>query len=99
MPEYSFVDEDGNHELFCYSMKEVPPTGSKVTLGGKTWTRVIDIPQLSADIASKTHGYPYVSKALPRNMKGADTNKLGQPVIRSRWHEREMQARHDLGRD
>jgi len=43
--------------------------------------------------------YPYVSKRLPKNLEGCQTNKFGQPVIESKSHEREVMAKHRYRRE
>jgi len=96
MPIYAFTDESSvEHELF-YNSSDVPKIGDTVQSDGKTLTRVASFVLDTAGIARKTHQYPYVSRALPRNLEGADCNKLGQPVIRSQAHERDIASRHDM---
>ena len=100
MATYTFKSErDGKVIERRFPMTDAPPIGSTIEIEGDVFRRLPDIPQLSVDIETRTHGYPYVSKSLPRNMKGAETNKQGQPIVTSRWHEKELSARHDLKRD
>jgi len=100
MATYTFQSEaTGKVVEKSFPMAEAPPIGSLIEIDGDMYRRLVDIPQLSADIENRTHGYPYVSKSLPRNMEGAKTNKQGQPIVTSRWHERELQSRHNLNRD
>jgi hypothetical protein len=100
MASYTFKSEStGQIVEKTFPMAEAPPIGSLIEIDGDMYRRLVDIPQLSADNENRTHGYPYVSKSLPRNMKGAETNKLGQPIVTSRWHEKELSSRHDLKRD
>ena len=99
MPIYAFRDEDGNdHELF-FNASEAPKIGSTVMGNGKTLTRVPSFMLDAEGIARKTHKYPYVSHALPRNLEGADCNKRGQPIIRSQSHERDVASRHDMEKE
>lgn len=43
--------------------------------------------------------YPYVSRRLPKNLEGCSTNGIGQPVIVSKSHEREIGAKHGYRRE
>jgi hypothetical protein len=100
MPSYTFRNEHtGKMQEMLFSMSEVVPIGTVIEVNGDPWRRCVDLPQVSAAVTNVSQGYPYVSRSLPRNLEGAETNKLGQPIIRSRWHEREVKARHNLERD
>jgi hypothetical protein len=100
MPTYTFKNEHtGKIQEMLFSMREVAPIGAVIELNGDPWRRCADVPQISASVANVSQNYPYVSRSLPRNLEGAESNKSGQPIIRSRWHEREVKARHNLERD
>lgn len=97
MPLYAFVDENGNeHELF-YNSSDVPSIGSTVEGDGKVLTRVASFILDTAGIERKTHKYPYVSRALSRNLEGVGSyDGQGRPIIKSQSHERDVAARHGM---
>lgn len=43
--------------------------------------------------------YPYVSRRLPKNLAGCQTNHLGQPIIESARHEKEIARQHGYRRE
>ena len=100
MPTYTYrCEHTGRVQEMIQPMSEAVPIGAVITIGDVQWRRLADSMQLSRGIASTTHGYPYTAKSLPRNIEGATSNSKGQPIITSRKHEREVQARHGLERD
>jgi hypothetical protein len=99
MPMYQFENNRGEENEFYFSMAEAPDIGSVIEdEDGNEWTRVSSF-QVDAGIETVVHGYPYVSRAAPRNSEGAKCNNLGMPLITSRRHEKEFSSRHNLTRD
>ena len=80
-------------------MSKVPSIGEVVTIKGENYTRLVSDYQVSAEVETVTHKYPYVSRSMPKNLAGCETNKKGQPIITSRRHEREIMGRYGLKRD
>ena len=100
MPMYDFKREsDGKVVEIFYSMSTVPGIGKVVTIEGEDYTRLVSDYQVSAEVETITHKYPYVSRSMPKNLPGCETNSKGQPIISSRRHEREIMSRHGLKRD
>ena len=100
MPMYDFKREsDGKVVEIFYSMSTVPSIGKVVTHEGENYTRLVSDYQVSAEVETVTHKYPYVSRSMPKNLAGCETNKKGQPIITSRRHEREIMGRYGLKRD
>jgi hypothetical protein len=90
---------DGKVVEIFYSMSTVPSIGKVVTIEGEDYTRLVSDYQVSAEVETITHKYPYVSRSMPKNLAGCETNKKGQPIITSRRHEREIMGRYGLKRD
>jgi hypothetical protein len=80
----------------AYPMDKAPRIGETIVHDGKVWVRIAAPLQVD-DGSHRT--YPYVSRSLPRNLKGCGTNAQGMPIIRSRSHEADVAARHNLVRD
>ena len=100
MPMYDFKREsDGKVVEIFYSMSTVPSICKVVTIEGEDYTRLVSYYQVSAEVETITHKYPYVSRSMPKNLAGCETNKKGQPIITSRRHEREIMGRYGLKRD
>ena len=100
MPSYDFKREsDGKIVEMFYTMSKVPSIGKVVTVEGEKYTRLVSDYQVSAEVETITHKYPYVSRSMPKNLAGCETNKKGQPIITSRRHEREIMGRYGLKRD
>ena len=100
MPMYDFKRQsDGKVVEIFYSMSTVPSIGKVVTIEGEDYTRLVSAYQVSAEVEPIPHKYPYVSRSMPKNLPGCETNKKGQPIISSRRHEREIMSRHGLKRD
>ena len=100
MPMYDFKREsDGKVVEIFYSMSTVPSIGEVVTHEGQNYMRLVSDYQVSAEVETVTHKYPYVSRSMPKNLAGCETNKKGQPIITSRRHEREIMGRYGLKRD
>tara|TARA_Y100000114_G_C11744778_1_gene321012 strand:- start:997 stop:1296 length:300 start_codon:yes stop_codon:yes gene_type:complete len=99
MPIYVFHDDEGNEYEVFFNASEVPSIGQTIDGDGKVLTRVPSFILDSAGIERKTHKYPYVSRSLPRNLAGAESNNKGQPIIRSQSHERDVAARHDMEKE
>ena len=100
MPMYDFKREsDGKVVEIFNSMSTVPSIGKVVTIEGEDYTRLVSDYQVSAEVETITHKYPYVSRSMPKNLAGCETNKKGQPIITSRRHEREIMGRYGLKRD
>ena len=100
MPSYDFRREsDGKVVEMFYLMSKVPSIGEVVNVEGENYTRLVSDYQVSAEVETVTHKYPYVSRSMPKNLAGCETNKKGQPIISSRRHEREIMSRHGLKRD
>ena len=95
MPIYAFETESGEQLESFFSPNDVPSIGEKTVIGGVQCTRVASFILDSAGINRKTHQYPYVSRALPRNLSGVgDYDKQGRPIIRSQAHERSVASQH-----
>ncbi len=100
MPSYDFKREsDGKIVEMFYLMSKVPSIGEVVNVEGENYTRLVSDYQVSAEVETVTHKYPYVSRSMPKNLAGCETNKKGQPIITSRRHEREIMGRYGLKRD
>tara|TARA_Y100001937_G_scaffold128765_1_gene207748 strand:- start:3369 stop:3671 length:303 start_codon:yes stop_codon:yes gene_type:complete len=100
MPMYEFSREsDGKIVELHYNMADAPPIGSVIEQDGERLTRIVSNSQISAAVEVVTHQYPYVSRSMPRNVPGCETNKHGQPIISSQRHEREVMNRLGLERD
>ena len=100
MPIYLFVDvESGETEDLFFNSDQAPSIGDEVQQGDKTLRRVPSFVLDTAGIARKTHKYPYVSRALPRNIRGCEVNKKGQPIIKSQAHERNVASEHNMAKD
>ena len=82
-----------------YPMGEAPEAGTEVMIDGVMLRRIVSKAQVSAAVATVTHGYPYVSHSLPRKLKGEKTNRKGKPIVTSRRHENELKAKHGMTRD
>ncbi len=82
-----------------YPMSEAPEIGAKIKVGGKSYVRIFSVPELDAGIAQVVNGYPYQARNLPQGLEGADHDANGRCIIRSRLHEKEFSARHNLRRD
>ena len=95
MPIYAFVTDNGKEVESFFNSSDVPSIGDTVEIDGAKCTRVASFVLDAAGINRKTHQYPYVSKALPRNLPGVGNyDKQGRPVIRSQSHERNVAAEH-----
>ena len=100
MPMYPFQHADGTVEDLFFSMIDVPKIGDDaINEVGEPVTRLPSHFQVDAGVDQKVHGYPRVSKSLPRHLKGCKTNDQGQPIITSQLHEREIMAEHGYIRD
>ena len=100
MPMYEFSREsDGKVVEFHFRMADAPSIGSVIERDGVKYTRLVSDSQLSSEIDIVTHKYPYVSRSLPKNLPGCDSNNKGQPIITSRRHEREIMGRYGLERE
>lgn len=97
MPLYPFQCEDGSKVDLLFSMFDAPSIGTTIERDGKRLTRLASDAQI--DPAHNRHQYPYVSQALPRGLPGAPHNRLGQPIVKSKRHERELMARHGYVKD
>tara|TARA_R100001594_G_scaffold67913_2_gene102221 strand:+ start:919 stop:1221 length:303 start_codon:yes stop_codon:yes gene_type:complete len=97
MPIYLFVNEKGQEVESFFSSDSAPRIGDEVEIDGSKCTRVASFILDSAGIERKTHKYPYVSRALPRNLPGVENyDKQGRPVIKSQSHEKNVAARHNM---
>jgi len=95
--KYEFLDSDGNVVEIEMPMRDAPSIGSIIEHEGRALTRIASAMQV--DPGTNRHTYPYVSNALPRNLEGCKTNRIGKPVIMSKRHEREVMARHGFEKD
>lgn len=93
MPSYEFRTESGQVIEVVFAMSEVPAIGGTYDhpMFGPV-TRVPSGTQVSTNFTTST--YPYVSRALPRNLAGCRTDPQGHPIIESRRHERNVASRH-----
>tara|TARA_R100000808_G_C2154131_1_gene164898 strand:- start:1368 stop:1670 length:303 start_codon:yes stop_codon:yes gene_type:complete len=97
MPVYLFKTAEGLEVESFFTANEAPKIGDTVEINGMECTRVPSFVLDSAGINRKTHQYPYVSRALPRNMPGVENyDKQGRPIIKSQQHERNVAAQHDM---
>lgn len=92
---YEFQDEAGGQTERFHAMSQPALT----EIDGRPVTRVPTGGVVSVDVAVQTHGYPYVSNQLPKNIEGCKKDKRGRPIIRSRRHENNLRARYGLMRD
>ena len=94
---YLFSTNDGREVESYFPVDDAPKIGDTVEINGVQCTRKPSFVLDSAGINRKTHQYPYVSRALPRNMPGVESyDKQGRPVIKSQQHERNVAAQHDM---
>jgi hypothetical protein len=93
MPSYEFETKDGKVIECVFAMRDVPAIGSSFEhpLFG-TVVRVPSGTQVSPNFT--TSAYPYVSRALPRNLAGVKCDANGHPIIHSRREERNVASRH-----
>ena len=97
MPVYLFKGDNEREVEAYFVAKEVPKIGDVVDILGEQCTRVPSFVLDSAGIRRKTHQYPYVSRALPRNMPGVGAyDKHGRPIIKSQSHERNVASQHGM---
>jgi hypothetical protein len=82
-----------------FRMSEAPDLGAPLVINGKTYRRIVSIPQIDADVQNRVHGYPHVSHTLPRNVGDCEHDSRGRPIIRSRLHEKEVCAQTGRIRD
>ena len=100
MPNYLFVNQsDGTKVEAYFPVEDAPRIGDLVEIKDEVCRRIASFNLDVAGIARKTHQYPYVSKTLPRNLRGCETNKTGQPIIRSQAHERDVASEHDMAKE
>jgi hypothetical protein len=100
MPIYLFKDvETGETEDLFFNSDHAPSIGEEIRHGDKTLRRMPSFVLDTAGIARKTHKYPYVSRSLPRNIRGCEVNKKGQPIIKSQAHERNVASEHDMAKE
>lgn len=100
-PVYEFqnLDNEGDIMEKVYPMGQAPEIGELVYDRGAWYKRIVSQSHISADVKNVVHGYPYTSRALPKNLEGCSVNKRGQPIIKSRQHEKEVCARHGYIRE
>ena len=98
MPFYVFEDvETKEQQDLFYRSKDVPKIGDVVNEDGRELRRVASFVLDSAGIARKTHKYPYVSRALSRNLEGVGSyDGQGRPISKSQSHERDVASRHGM---
>lgn len=81
-----------------YPMAEAPEVGSILVDGGKQYMRIFSTPQISADVANITHGYPYESHTFGDMGDACEVSPRGLSIVRSRTHEKELCAMTDRKR-
>ena len=86
MPIYLFKGKNGEDVEKYFSYEDAPSIGTTILIDNNPCVRVASFVLDTAGIARKTHKYPYVSRSLCRNAEGCDTNKKGQPIIKSQAH-------------
>tara|TARA_R100000808_G_scaffold22508_1_gene48984 strand:+ start:8740 stop:9042 length:303 start_codon:yes stop_codon:yes gene_type:complete len=100
MPNYLFVNQsDGTKVEAYFPVEDAPRIGDLVEIKDEVCRRIASFNLDVAGIARKTHQYPYVSKSLPRNLRGCETNQKGQPIIKSQAHERDVASEHDMAKE
>ena len=100
MPNYLFVNQsDGSKVEAYYPVDDAPRIGDLVEIQEEVCRRIATFNLDVAGIARKTHKYPYLCKSLPRNLRGCECNNMGQPVIKSQAHERNVASEHDMAKD
>ena len=100
MPNYLFVNQsDGTKVEAYFPVEDAPRIGDLVEIKDEVCRRIASFNLDVAGIARKTHQYPYVSKSLPRNLRGCETNQKGQPIIKSQAHERDVASEHDMANE
>lgn len=97
MPSYEFKTESGQIIEVAFAMSDAPAVGSvyQHPMFGPV-TRILSSTQISPNFTTST--YPYVSRALPRNLPGCRVDKQGHPIIESRRHERNISSMHGYQR-
>lgn len=100
MPTYEFIAADGSRLEEIHRMSKVP---AKIRRGGKVYKLAAfssNPTAISADqVSTTTHGYPRVDFTVPRGDLGAGTNAVGNPIIKSQAHERQIMAKYGMRRD
>ena len=101
MPMYEFERlVDGKMVERFYEMRDVPDIGGVIVVEGRALRRIVSSGvQVSAEVATVVHGYPYVSHSLPRKLDGCECDPQGKPIVRSRAHERNIASEHGYERD
>lgn len=97
MPLYPFRTQSGETVELHFAMADAPSIGTTITRDGRRLTRIASDAQI--DPAHNRHQYPYVAFNLPRNLPGCGATRIGEPIIRSKRHEREIMARHGYVKD
>lgn len=97
MPAYEFQTDSGQVIEVVFSMSDAPAIGSvyEHPMFGPV-TRIASRSEVSTNFTTST--YPYVSRALPRNLQGCKTDRQGHPIIESRRHERNVASMHGYQR-
>lgn len=67
--------------------------------GGWKGLKSVGSPQISGRVKSMTHGYPYVSKTLPQFGERAEHTDMGECIVQSASHERELCKAHGFTRE
>ena len=100
MPNYLFKELETKESVEAfYQSKDAPSIGDVVDIEGKKCKRVASFVLDTAGIARKTHKYPYISRVLPRNIRGCECNGKGQPIIKSQAHERNVASEHEMAKE
>lgn len=101
MPLYEFMDDAGRVIEAPYSMRNCPELGEVVEVPdpdrpGETVmaTRILSNPARPTELWK-----PYISNALPRNLKGVPCTPSGKPIVTSQAQEREIASRLGMERD
>ena len=87
MAVYQFRAADGEIVERVYPMSKAPDLGKKIKVRGKVFKRI-----LSTGTGVQPVWKPYVSRRLPRHLKGIPCDASGKPIIGTQAIEREAAA-------
>jgi hypothetical protein len=94
MPIYTFKDiETGEEVEHVFPSELAPRIGDEIMIDKRLLRRTPSFTVATAQVERVTHGYPFVSRALPKGCSPESQTKDGKPIIKSQAHEREVLAK------
>lgn len=95
---FCFAHPDGTIHERVYPIGKAP---AEIIIGGVPCPRDYGSEnKVFADAAAGFAGkYPYVSRRLPKNLAGCETDKRGHSVVMSKRHEADIMSRHGYSRE